>query len=452
MAQLFSVVQASARALTPTTLTAAALHERAHLQEWLLEHPAVLGDDVMVITSEYDKWVATDGAKAAKRLDILGLDRSGRLVVVELKRDDAPGDVHLQAITYAALVSRFTIDTLAEVLAAFLTKRGKATTAAEARTLIEEHVGGELDADLLHSPRIVLVAGRFPREVTHTVVWLRDQLQITLLQMNAWTNGSEVLVGFQQIWPLAEVDDFTLAPAGSGTAAVAQKATQRARAARVVERLLTSGALAVGAPLELRPDHGLTAADRQIVDAWLAVDPQRRQARWTGDSAAPLEWCYRGLRGLPSQVVSAVAQQAGVQLGPTRAPTWFVTADDGRSLVDLADAADGSGPRDWSDLHDLLRRLPRGRWTSYGDLAEVIGTAAQPLAGHISACSDCAHPHRVLQAAGRVSPGFRWQDPERTDSPQELLEAEGVPFASGIADGGRRLKADDLRALVGHQL
>jgi alkylated DNA nucleotide flippase Atl1 len=448
VAQLFSVAQSSAQALAPTTLTAVGLQERAHLQEWLLAHPTVLGDDVMVITSEYDKWVATDGAKAAKRLDILGLDRSGRLVVVELKRDDAPSDVHLQAITYAALVSRFTLQSLAEVLAAFRSKRGKPTDAAEARTLIEEHVGGDLDPDLLHSPRIVLVAGRFPREVTHTVVWLSNHVQITLLQMNAWTNGTEVLVGFQQVWPLAEVDAFTLAPAGASTAVVAQKATQRARAARVVERLLAADTLAPGAKLQLRPDHGLTASDRQVVEAWLAEDPARPEVRWTGDSSDPLEWPYGTLRGLPSQVVSAVAQRAGVQLGATRAPTWFVTPDDGRSLVDLADAADGTAPRDWSDLHDLLERLPRGRWTSYGDLAEVVGTAAQPLAGHISACHECPHPHRVLQAAGRVSPGFRWQDPERTDSPQELLEEEGVPFLAGVADGALRFKADDLRTLL----
>jgi RecB family endonuclease NucS len=38
----------------------------------------------------------------ADRLDVLGLDRGGRLVVVELQRDRAPDTVTMQAINYAA--------------------------------------------------------------------------------------------------------------------------------------------------------------------------------------------------------------------------------------------------------------------------------------------------------------------------------------------------------------
>lgn len=62
---------------------------------------------MLVVTAEYDRWADTDGVPARDRLDVLGLDATGRLVVVELKRGTADRDVHLQAITYAALVSRF---------------------------------------------------------------------------------------------------------------------------------------------------------------------------------------------------------------------------------------------------------------------------------------------------------------------------------------------------------
>jgi hypothetical protein len=53
-------------------------------------------------------------------LDVLGLDRSGRLVVAELKRDRAPDTVEMQAIKYAAMASRFTPDVVASQYAAFL--------------------------------------------------------------------------------------------------------------------------------------------------------------------------------------------------------------------------------------------------------------------------------------------------------------------------------------------
>jgi len=53
--------------------------------------------------------------------------RDGQLVVVELKRDRAPDTVDMQALKYAALVSRFTRDQLDKVHADFLSRQsGKA--------------------------------------------------------------------------------------------------------------------------------------------------------------------------------------------------------------------------------------------------------------------------------------------------------------------------------------
>ncbi|MEU1746615.1 hypothetical protein ACWD8I_03615 [Micromonospora arida] len=60
---------------------------------------------------------------------MLGLDRAGRLVVIELKRDRAPDTITMQAINYAAMASRFTLDLLAEVHAAHL---GSAVTSQQA--------------------------------------------------------------------------------------------------------------------------------------------------------------------------------------------------------------------------------------------------------------------------------------------------------------------------------
>ncbi len=58
--------------------------------------------------------------------------------MAELKRD-ADRDVHLQAVTYAALVSRFEISTLAAAHAKFLSARGTPTTAEQARKALLDH-------------------------------------------------------------------------------------------------------------------------------------------------------------------------------------------------------------------------------------------------------------------------------------------------------------------------
>lgn len=111
---LYTVSGSSATPAERTTLTEAGLLERQHLQEWVLSHPEILGEEVLVITFEFDRWMTGVGTATWERLVVLGLDRTGRLVVAELKRDRASDAVVVQALNYAAMVSRFSLDLLAE--------------------------------------------------------------------------------------------------------------------------------------------------------------------------------------------------------------------------------------------------------------------------------------------------------------------------------------------------
>jgi RecB family endonuclease NucS len=77
----------------------------------VLAHPEILGDGVLVVTFEFDRWQGSGGARERDRLDVLSLGADGRLIVAELKRDRAPDTVEMQAIKYAAMASRFTEDT-----------------------------------------------------------------------------------------------------------------------------------------------------------------------------------------------------------------------------------------------------------------------------------------------------------------------------------------------------
>lgn len=104
---------------------------------------------------------------------------------------------------------------------------------------------------------------------------------------------------------------------------------------------------------------------------------------------------------------------------------------------------------DWSRLHAALAALPEGRWTSYGDLAELIGSHANPVGSHISSTPALANAYRVLTAEGKVSPGFHWDDPEDERNIHEVLAAEGIEFgADGRAASAQRLRANDLAALI----
>lgn len=94
----------SARRMIEARFSELALKERFDIQEWVLACPQLLGEDLLVITSEFDQFDRT-----SERLDLLAVDRYGKLVVVELKRTAVGTRADLQALRYAAYCSTLTL-------------------------------------------------------------------------------------------------------------------------------------------------------------------------------------------------------------------------------------------------------------------------------------------------------------------------------------------------------
>ena len=88
-----------------------------------------------------------------------------------------------------------------------------------------------------------------------------------------------------------------------------------------------------------------------------------------------------------------------------------------------------------------------GRWTTYGRLADAIGTAPQPLGTHVATCQQCTNAYRILTSEGTVAADFRWNDPGDDRNPMEMLQAEGA-LVDGRADPARELGSDDLQVLI----
>lgn len=103
---------------------------------------------------------------------------------------------------------------------------------------------------------------------------------------------------------------------------------------------------------------------------------------------------------------------------------------------------------DWSQAHAILKAMPEGTWTNYDNLAEAVGTSAQPMANHLASCADCPHPYRVLTYNGTVAGNFRWTDPTDGRDPIEVLQGEGVRFTDGRATPEDKLALEDLLELV----
>ena len=65
------------------------IRERRDIQEWVAANPGILGENLLVIAKEFSGFDRTN-----ERLDLLAVDEDGKLVVIELKRDDSGTDVH----------------------------------------------------------------------------------------------------------------------------------------------------------------------------------------------------------------------------------------------------------------------------------------------------------------------------------------------------------------------
>lgn len=101
------------------------------------------------------------------------------------------------------------------------------------------------------------------------------------------------------------------------------------------------------------------------------------------------------------------------------------------------------------DVATVLAGIPSGRWTTYGEVAVVVGSHPVPV-GQTIANHAMPNPWRVLNAGGTVSAQFRWTDQHRTDDPRDLLSAEGVDFDdSGRADPEQFMDAVELAAGMG---
>jgi hypothetical protein len=188
--------------IEPVSFASIGIKERADLQEWIIGNPELLGEQLLVITSEYSGFDASN-----RRVDILALDKNGMLVVIELKLDAKGSLAELQAIRYAAFFSTMTIDDAVRMLADW-----DDSSSEDASTKICEFLESEELPELNNRPRIILAAGSMDdQELTSSVLWLRGfNLDITCTELAPYRmpDSHQVTLVPRTIIPIPEARDF----------------------------------------------------------------------------------------------------------------------------------------------------------------------------------------------------------------------------------------------------
>ena len=136
------------------------------LEPWLASNPEIIGPDIMIIGRQ----VPTKSGL----IDLLGIDRSGNTVIIEIKRAELPRETLAQAIDYASDVAEWTVERLSEICADYTRK-----------TFEEAFSEAFPDADLENlninsTQRIVLVGFSIEASLERMIEWLSDSYGVNL--------------------------------------------------------------------------------------------------------------------------------------------------------------------------------------------------------------------------------------------------------------------------------
>ncbi len=80
--------------------------EPEHLETWLSSNSSLIAKDI--------RYIGRQVSTRTGELDLLAIDSSGNIVVIELKRDKVPREALAQAIDYASDLANWDIDKLSE--------------------------------------------------------------------------------------------------------------------------------------------------------------------------------------------------------------------------------------------------------------------------------------------------------------------------------------------------
>ena len=139
---------------------------------------------MLIICKEFSGFDRTN-----ERLDLLAVDPTGKLVIIELKRDDSGTDAYWQAIKYASYFQKTSAVKVVGILASY-----DGTASEEAVHKLRRHLNEDDLSSLNNDQRIILASHRFAPEVTSAALWLNGKSPnlITCVQLTPYVDGESM--------------------------------------------------------------------------------------------------------------------------------------------------------------------------------------------------------------------------------------------------------------------
>jgi len=147
------------------------------LENWIKTHPEILGENILIIGEQ----VSTN----AGVIDFLGIDASGDLIIIELKRDKLGRDALAQAIDYASEVAYWTKEDINERINQNL------------ENLLNDKNFQLQDSSINENQKILLVGFSMEDRLQRMIEWLSENygmsINAVLLKYIKTKNGEELI-------------------------------------------------------------------------------------------------------------------------------------------------------------------------------------------------------------------------------------------------------------------
>jgi hypothetical protein len=169
-----------------------------HLENWLERSPGALAGESLL-------WIVRQTSAAVEDQtlfpDLIGIDRDGNLVIVELKKGRAPRDVIAQLLECAAWAHDLSEAQIVVLASSYLAVHGENAAKSGAECFCETF---ELEAmpALNQALRLFIVAEDIPRSVAWVCRFLRmsQGMDITCLEVSTYhTSADDVLVSVDPV-------------------------------------------------------------------------------------------------------------------------------------------------------------------------------------------------------------------------------------------------------------
>jgi len=224
--------------ISEITFEKCGIKEIKNIQEWIRKDPRILGEELLVLSVNRCPW-----DKSRREYDILSMDKSGQLVLIEIKRDNK--DCVAQGLDYA---SKLVSMTRANVLPYFIEYRekycGEKLSLEEAKIIIDEFTDSdEVYNEFPKEVRIILVAAGFSNDDTQLALYLNSLRQLVkCVKLTLYTKDNELLFNSNTIIPVKETEQYLVG--------IKEKEDQRIlktkKGKAILDRLINDGIVKIG--------------------------------------------------------------------------------------------------------------------------------------------------------------------------------------------------------------